>query len=86
MSAIAHEAAERFGVTRLIVEHRLGTLGLGDVSVAIVSAHPHRAPALDAMRFAIEELKRRVPVWKLELYVDGTREWVGAVSIPEGVR
>jgi len=76
MAAIADEAAERFGVSRLVVEHRLGTLGLGDVSVAIVAAHPHRAPALDAMRFAIEQLKRRVPIWKLELYVDGAREWV----------
>ena len=78
MNAIVREAAERFGVSRLIVEHRLGALGLGDVSVAIVAAHPHRAPALDAMRFAIEQLKRRVPIWKLELYVDGTREWVGS--------
>jgi len=78
MNAIAGEAAERFGVTRLIIEHRLGVLVLGDVSVAIVASHPHRAPALDAMRFAIEQLKRRVPIWKLELYVDGTREWVGA--------
>jgi molybdopterin synthase catalytic subunit len=78
MNAIAGGAAERFGVTRLIIEHRLGVLVLGDVSVAIVAAHPHRGPALDAMRFAIEQLKRRVPIWKLELYVDGTREWVGA--------
>lgn len=78
MNAIVREAAERFGVSCLIVEHRLGALGLGDVSVAIVAAHPHRAPALDAMRFAIEQLKRRVPIWKLELYVDGTREWVGS--------
>jgi len=78
MNAIVREAAERFGVSRLIIEHRLGALGLGDVSVAIVAAHPHRAPALDAMRFAIEQLKRRVPIWKLELYVDGTREWVGS--------
>jgi molybdopterin synthase catalytic subunit len=81
MTAIAREAGDRFGVARLIVEHRLGMLGLGDVSVAIVAAHPHRAPALDAVRFAIEQLKRRVPIWKLELYVDGTREWVAnAVS------
>jgi molybdopterin synthase catalytic subunit len=80
MTAIARDAAARFGVSRLIIEHRLGALGLGDVSVAIVAAHPHRAPALDAMRFAIEQLKRRVPIWKLELYVDGTREWVGAQS------
>jgi molybdopterin synthase catalytic subunit len=78
MTAIAREAGDQFGVSHLIIEHRLGALGLGDVSVAIVAAHPHRAPALDTMRFAIEQLKRRVPIWKLELYVDGTREWVGA--------
>lgn len=80
MAAIAGEAEDRFGVSRLIVEHRLGSLGLRDVSVAIVAAHPHRAPALDASRYVIEELKRRVPIWKLEHYVDGTREWVGAGS------
>jgi molybdopterin synthase catalytic subunit len=78
MGAIAREAADRFGVTRLVIEHRLGALALGEVSVAVVATHPHRAPALDAMRFAIEQLKRRVPIWKLELYTDGRREWVGA--------
>ena len=78
MASIATEAAERFGVTRLVVEHRLGALGLGDVSVAVVAAHPHRAPALDATRFVIEQLKRRVPIWKLEQYEDGTREWVAS--------
>lgn len=80
MATIAGEAADRFGVTRLILEHRLGTLGLRDVSVAVVAAHAHRAPALDASRYVIEELKRRVPIWKLEHYVNGTREWVGAAS------
>ena len=78
MLTIANEAAARFGVSRLVVEHRLGTLVLGDVSVAVVAAHPHRAPALDASRYVIEELKRRVPIWKLEHYADGSREWVGA--------
>ena len=78
MAAIAREASEQFGVGRLVVEHRLGALGLGDVSVAVVAAHPRRAPALDATRFVIEQLKRRVPIWKLEHYEDGTREWVGA--------
>ena len=76
----AFEASDKFGVTRLIVEHRLGTLCLGDVSVAVVAAHAHRAPALDANRYVIEELKRRVPIWKLEHYRDGTRDWVGAGS------
>jgi len=80
MAAIATEAAEQLGVTRLVVEHRLGALGLGDVSVAVVAAHPNRAPALAATRFVIEQLKRRVPIWKLEHYEDGTREWVGAGS------
>jgi|RhiMetdeSRZDD1v2_1073273.scaffolds.fasta_scaffold08299_17 molybdopterin synthase catalytic subunit len=78
MTVIAREADERFGVSRLVVEHRLGNLALGDVSVAIVAAHPHRAPALDATRFMIEQLKRRVPIWKLEHYEDGGREWVSS--------
>ncbi|HUQ79756.1 MAG TPA: molybdenum cofactor biosynthesis protein MoaE [Gemmatimonadaceae bacterium] len=80
MMLILGEAAEKFGVTRLVIEHRLGSLGLGDVSVAVVVAHAHRAPALDANRYVIEELKRRVPIWKLEQYRDGAREWVGAGS------
>lgn len=78
MAAIAREADEQFGVSRLVIEHRLGTLGLGDVSIAIVAAHAHRAPSLDAMRFVIEQVKQRVPIWKREHYVDGTREWVGS--------
>lgn len=75
---IAEEAAERYDTVDIVSEHRLGVLELGDVSVAIAVAHPHRASAFDAARFVIEELKRRVPIWKLEQYVDGTREWVEA--------
>jgi molybdopterin synthase catalytic subunit len=82
METIASEARDSFGVERLIVEHRLGTLDLGDVSVAVVVAHAHRAPALDACRYVIEQLKQRVPIWKLEHYADGTREWVGASARP----
>jgi molybdopterin synthase catalytic subunit len=73
---ILDEAEQRFEISSLIVEHRVGLLGLGDVSVAIVAAHAHRAPALDCTRYVIEELKKRVPIWKLEHYDDGTREWV----------
>lgn len=81
MTAIVSEAANQFDVTRVVVEHRLGTLGLRDVSVAVVVAHPHRAPALDATRYIIEQLKKRVPIWKLEHYTDGSRDWVGAGSL-----
>jgi molybdopterin synthase catalytic subunit len=76
LATLVGEAAGRFGTQRIVVEHRLGTLALGDVSVAIAVAHARRAPAMDAQRWIIEELKRRVPVWKLEHYADGTREWV----------
>jgi len=76
LEQIVAEAEDRFGVSALIVEHRIGLLSLGDVSVAIAAAHPHRAPALDCTRYVIEEIKKRVPIWKMEHYVDGTREWV----------
>lgn len=82
LTRIAEEAVARFAGIRVAVIHRVGTLALGDVSVAIAVAHAHRAPALDAGRYVIEELKRRVPIWKREHYVDGTREWVNAANVP----
>src|SRR5688500_3061371 len=76
LESIVSEAAARFDVSDIVVEHRIGQLGLGDASVVIAAAHAHRAQAYDASRFVIEEIKRRVPIWKREEYVDGTREWV----------
>ena len=78
LAAVASEAAEQFTTNDIVVEHRLGTLEIGDASVAIAVAHPHRGRAYDASRYVIEQLKKRVPIWKLEHYVDGTREWVNA--------
>jgi molybdopterin synthase catalytic subunit len=82
LDTIVAEAASRFDTDDIVVEHRIGRLELGEASVAIAVAHPHRAEAYDASRFIIEELKRRVPIWKREEYVDGTREWVD----PDAVR
>ncbi|HXT17830.1 MAG TPA: molybdenum cofactor biosynthesis protein MoaE [Gemmatimonadaceae bacterium] len=76
LDAIAREAVECFGSDDIVVEHRIGTLALGDASVVIAVAHPHRGKAYDASRYVIEELKKRVPIWKREHYVDGRREWV----------
>ena len=45
-------------------------------------AHPRRAPAYEASRYVVEELKRRVPIWKREHYADGTREWVDPTAAP----
>jgi molybdopterin synthase catalytic subunit len=85
LQAIAGEAARRYRTSDLVIEHRLGHLGLGEISVAIAVAHAHRAEAYDASRYIIEEIKRRVPIWKLEEYVDGTREWVGSAREMERV-
>ena len=76
LESIVREACERFDTPHVVVEHRLGSLALGEASVAVAVAHARRAPAYDCSRFVIEELKRRVPIWKREHYADGTREWV----------
>lgn len=76
MSAIAAEAAATFGTDRIVVEHRLGTLTLGEASIIIAVSHERRAAAMDAQRYLIEQIKKRVPIWKREHYADGTREWV----------
>jgi molybdopterin synthase catalytic subunit len=81
LARICAEAADRFQTADLVVEHRVGTLELGEVSVAIAIAHGHRAPAFEGARYIIEELKRRVPIWKLEHYTDGTREWVDPIAV-----
>lgn len=81
MNRILAEASDRFPGVAIVVEHRTGTLLVGDVSVAIVCAHAHRGPALDANRYVIEQLKRRVPIWKREHYLDGTSEWVGSSGL-----
>jgi molybdopterin synthase catalytic subunit len=76
MNRIVVEAGERYPGVVIALEHRTGTLHVGDVSVGIACAHAHRGPALDANRYVIEELKKRVPIWKREHYLDGTSEWV----------
>ncbi len=78
ISDIMTEASARFGVQHIVVEHRLGALAVGDASIAIVTAHPRRAAAIDAMRYCVEQLKARVPIWKREQYADGSRDWVSA--------
>jgi molybdopterin synthase catalytic subunit len=86
LKRILDEAEQSFDLHSLIVEHRTGRLELGDVSVAVIVAHAHRAPALDCTRFVIEEIKKRLPIWKMEHYEDGTREWVDPTRAAEASR
>jgi molybdopterin synthase catalytic subunit len=74
---IVSEAEVRWPV-RVALEHRIGALEIGDAAVVIAAAAAHRDEAFAACRFVIEEVKRRVPIWKKEFYADGTIEWVGA--------
>jgi molybdopterin synthase catalytic subunit len=71
MQEIAAEARERFGASDVRIVHRLGRLEVGEVSVAVAAASPHRAEAFAACRYAIDTLKARVPIWKKEFYADG---------------
>lgn len=72
---IVAEAARRWGVERVAVAHRVGRLEIGEASVIIVVASPHRGEAFDACRYIIDALKTTVPIWKKEVATNG-EEWV----------
>jgi len=76
LETIASEIAERFGVERLAIVHRLGEVPLGEPSVAVVACAPHRDAAFDAARYAIDQTKARAPIWKAEHFSDG-KIWIG---------
>ncbi len=71
MQAIGTEIARRWGLHHLRIVHRVGRIEIGEASVVIAVAAPHRDVAFDACRFAIDRLKESVPVWKKEVYADG---------------
>ncbi len=73
--AIIDEAEQRWSVERVAVAHRFGRLEIGEASVIIVVATPHRAQAFDACRYIIDTLKTTVPIWKKEVAANG-EEWV----------
>ena len=76
---IVAEAEDRWDCA-VALAHRVGTLEVGDTAVAIAAASPHREEAFAACRYVIEEVKRRVPIWKREFFADGRIEWVGSVA------
>lgn len=81
---IVAEAAQRWSVGEIAVVHRIGKLNVGEASVGIAVAAPHRGEAYKASRYVIDELKRRVPIWKREHYLDGPSAWLGgSVPAPE---
>ena len=75
---VAEEIAQKYPVIGVAAVHRVGDLAIGDLAVVVAVSCPHRAEAFDACRALIDELKASVPIWKHQLFADGTSEWVGS--------
>ena len=83
MQGLAAEAIAKFGVRDVALVHRLGRLVVGETSVLIVVASAHRGVAFEACRWLIDTLKKQVPIWKKETFVDGAI-WADGEAFPEG--
>ncbi len=77
MARLGEEAAAAWRITRMAIVHRTGNVPIGEASVAIAVSAPHRDDAFKACRYAIDELKKRVPIWKKEIY-EGGEIWIGS--------
>ncbi|HWT16331.1 MAG TPA: molybdenum cofactor biosynthesis protein MoaE [Patescibacteria group bacterium] len=73
---IVEEARAKFAVRRIVAEHRVGLLAIGEIAVYVGVAAAHRDAAFSACRYVIDEIKARVPIWKHEHYADGAAEWI----------
>ena len=76
LAELEQTAQARWNLTGCAIVHRLGTIELGDASVAVAVSSPHRGSAFEAGQWLIDTLKEVVPIWKRELWADGTTEWV----------
>lgn len=77
LAEIAGEAIAKWDLARVVAVHRTGTCPLGEPTVVVVCSAPHRSDALDATRWVIDTIKDTVPIWKKEMFADGSA-WVGA--------
>ena len=76
MAEIAQEISDKWGLDRVAMVHRVGKLEIGEVSVAVAVASPHRKDGFEACQYAMDRLKQIVPIWKREVWADGEAEWV----------
>ena len=78
LQAVCDRVAEDHPVHGVVAVHRVGHLDIGDIAVIVAAAASHRGQAFDASRALIDTLKAEVPIWKHQVFADGTEEWVGA--------
>ena len=79
LRSVAESVSADYPETRIAIEHRTGTLEVGDLALACAVSAAHRADAFAACARLVDEVKRRVPIWKRQHFADGTTEWVGAL-------
>jgi molybdopterin synthase catalytic subunit len=77
LQALLEEAAAKWDLRHVVAKHRTGACELGEPTVVVACSAPHRGDALDACHWIIDGIKSTVPIWKRELYADGS-DWVGA--------
>tara|TARA_B100000530_G_scaffold5835_1_gene5011 strand:+ start:6963 stop:7376 length:414 start_codon:yes stop_codon:yes gene_type:complete len=80
LEEITGEAQKEYGTERIAVVHRTGDLIIGDISVAVAVSSHHREEAFAASRYIMEEIKKRLPVWKKEAYAGGGKDWVEGMT------
>jgi len=85
MKGLAEQACERFALAGVSILHRLGRLEIGETSVLIAVASPHRASAFEACRWIIDTLKKTVPIWKKEYFEDGA-VWADGEPFPQEIQ
>ena len=78
LRAVCDQVAEGFPVNGIAAVHRVGRLEIGDIAVVVAASAAHRGQAFEASRALIDTLKAEVPIWKHQVFSDGTEEWVGA--------
>jgi molybdopterin synthase catalytic subunit len=76
LAELENEARERWPILESALVHRVGRLDLGEISVIVAVSCPHRGDSFEACRWLIDRLKQEVPIWKREVWADGTEEWV----------
>ena len=81
---IVAEAEARWPAT-IALRHRVGALEVGETAIVVVAGAGHRAAAFEACRYVVEEVKRRLPIWKQEFYADGAHEWVDPTAAGRSV-
>ncbi|HEX7916346.1 molybdenum cofactor biosynthesis protein MoaE [Rudaea sp.] len=79
---IIDEAREKFAIIEAFCVHRAGALAIGDLAVWVGVSAAHRGAAFDACRYIIDEVKKRVPIWKNEHYADGESGWLHPDNTP----